>query len=66
MKNQLSKNAFLSYLDTGKASSLTIKIIAKKIMRGEQLSTEESAIFFGLTSQVNQMILELSQKEKFC
>lgn len=66
MKNAVTKKAFLQYLDTGKASSLTIKIIAKKIIRAEKLTQEESTIFFGLTAQVNQMILELSQKENFC
>ena len=52
------------YINTGKVSHDVIKRIAFLIMEGKELTDNESMIFYGETTQINEIILKLSKLKK--
>ena len=44
------------FVDTGKVSQSVLVYISKKVMRNETLTQNELTIFYGKTSEINQII----------
>lgn len=60
-KGSISDRAYRIYIDSGKTSDNTIRLLALKVMKNKKLSEKETVIFFGKTSEVNQMIVAISK-----
>lgn len=58
----ITENDFEKFVETGKVSQRILKLIATKVMLGEELDSYETAIFYGLTMEINKMILKLTTK----
>jgi hypothetical protein len=50
------------FIDTGKVPNDTIRLLAFKVIENKKLNEQETTIFFGMTSEVNKMIVALSKK----
>ena len=50
------------FIDTGKVPKDTIRLLAFKVIENKKLDEQETTIFFGMTSEVNKMIVALSKK----
>ena len=50
------------FIDTGKVPESIIRLLALKVIESKQLSEKETVIFFGKTSEVNEMIVGISKK----
>ena len=61
-KVEVTDKIYKKFIDTGKAPEKVIRLLAFKIMKNEELNKKEMAVFFGMTSEVNQMIVALSKK----
>ena len=59
---EVTDRVYKKYIDTGRAPEKIIKLLARKVMKNEKLNEKEMAIFFGMTSEINQMIVALSKK----
>jgi len=51
------------FVDTGKVPKSIIRLLAFKIMKREELSQREMAIFCANTDAINNMIIQVSQKD---
>lgn len=60
MNLEVNENIFKKFVDTGKVSSKILKMIAKKIIALEELTLYESAIFYGMTKEINRLIIKLN------
>ena len=61
MNLEVNENIFKKFVDTGKVSSKILKMIAKKVIAQEELTTYETAIFYGMTAEINNLILKLNK-----
>jgi hypothetical protein len=50
------------FIDTGKVPNDTIRLLAFKVIENKKINEQETTIFFGMTSEVNKMIVALSKK----
>ena len=61
MKLEVNEIEFEKFVDTGKVSTRNLKLIAKKVMKAYKLNTYEEAIFYGMTAEINKLILKLTK-----
>jgi len=61
-KSIVTEKVYRAYVNTGKVSKGIITVLAKKTMCGVELTSQEFAIFCGLTAEVNEEILKLTKK----
>ena len=64
MNLDVNENEFKKFVDTGKVSLRILKVIAKKIIIQEELTSYETAIFYGMTAEINKLILKLNKANK--
>jgi hypothetical protein len=50
------------FIDTGKVPNDIIRLLAFKVIENKKLDKQEMVIFFGITSEVNEMIVAISKK----
>lgn len=62
-RGSVSDRVYKVFIDTGKVPSRAIRLLALKVMKNKKLNEKETAIFFGITSEVNQMIVAISKKD---
>lgn len=62
-RGSVSDRVYKVFIDTGKVPSRIIRLLALKVMKNKKLNEKETAIFFGITSEVNQMIVVISKKD---
>lgn len=60
-KGEISDRTYKVYVDSGKASINTLRLLALKVMKNKKLNKKETAIFFGKTPEINQMIVVISK-----
>jgi hypothetical protein len=53
---------YKKFIDTGKVPNDIIRLLAFKVIENKKLDKQEMVIFFGMTSEVNEMIVALSKK----
>jgi hypothetical protein len=61
-KSIVTEKVYRAYVNTGKVPKGIITVLAKKTMGGVELTSQEFAIFCGLTAEVNEEILKLTKK----
>lgn len=58
----MTNNDYERFVETGKVSQHIIKLVATKIILGQELDSYETVIFYGLTAEINKMILKLTKR----
>ena len=53
---------YKKFIDTGKVPDDIIRLLAFRVIENKQLTEKEMVIFFGMTSEVNKVIVEVSKK----
>ena len=53
---------YKKFIDTGKVPDDIIRLLAFRVIENKKLSQEEMTIFFGITAEVNKVIVEISKK----
>ena len=61
-KSIVTDKVYRAYVNTGTVPKGVITVLAKKTMSGTELTSQEFAIFCGLTAAVNEEILKLTKK----
>lgn len=61
-KTSVTDEMYREYVNTGVIPKRIITMLAKKTMRGIDLTSQEFAIFCGLTAEINAEILKLTKK----
>ena len=60
-KITVTKKIYNNFIDTGKVPDSIIRLIAFKIIENKELTLEETAIFYGKTSEINEMIKQVKK-----
>ena len=61
-KYSVTDQIYRDYVNTGIVPKRVITMLAKKTMAGVELTSQEFAIFCGLTTEVNDEIKKLAKK----
>ena len=61
-KYSVTDQIYRDYVNTGIVPKRVITLLAKKTMSGVELTSQEFAIFCGLTTEVNDEIKKLAKK----
>jgi hypothetical protein len=61
-KYSVTDQIYRDYVNTGIVPKRIITLLAKKTMSGVELTSQEFAIFCGLTTEVNDEIKKLAKK----
>ena len=61
-KTTVTEQIYRDYVNTGIVPQKIITLLAKKTMSGSELTSQEFAIFCGLTSEINTEIKKLASK----
>jgi len=61
-KYSVTEEIYRDYVNTGVVPKRVITLLAKKTMSGVELTSQEFAIFCGLTTEVNDEIKKLATK----
>jgi hypothetical protein len=61
-KYSVTDQIYRDYVNTGIVPKRVITMLAKKTMSGVELTSQEFAIFCGLTTEVNDEIKKLAKK----
>lgn len=60
-KITVTKKIYNNFIDTGKVPDSIIRLIAFKIIENKELTLEKTAIFYGKTSEINEMIKQVKK-----
>ena len=62
-KYSVTEKIYRDYVNTGIVPKRVITLLAKKTMAGVELTSQEFAIFCGLTAEVNEEIAKLAKNK---
>jgi hypothetical protein len=57
----VTEKIYNRFINTGKVSDSIIRMIAIKLMKDEELNWYELTIFYGKTTEINEMIIKLTK-----
>jgi len=60
---RVTRPIYEQFINTGRISENILRLISLKIIKAESLNEMELAIFHGKTQEINELILQISNKE---
>ena len=61
-KVRVTNKIYNKFIDTGKVPNDIITLLALKVIEKRELNEKELAIFFSKTSEINEVIVDISKK----
>jgi len=62
-KVRVTNKIYNKFIDTGKVPNDIITLLALKVIEKKELNEKELAIFFSKTSEINEVIVDISKKD---
>lgn len=63
-RTRVTDKIFDQFVNTGEVPDRILRMIAFKVIKREQMSNNEMAIFIGKTEDINKLIVEITMKSK--
>ena len=60
---RVTTSTYNQYINTGKVPMNVLKMIAFKIIRNEILNQQEMVIFTGMTKEINELIVKITNNK---
>ena len=62
-KVRVTNRIYNKFIDTGKVPNNILTLLALKVIEKKELNEKELAIFFSKTSEINEVIVDISKKD---
>ena len=60
---RVTRPIYEQFINTGRISENILRLISLKVIKAENLNEMELAIFHGKTQEINELIVQISNKE---